>query len=150
VVTILVVLLAAGCVSSPQKGSSNQSVPVNESHTNVRYVQLNFLDGTSSGGKYVSETPAFTTIVWMYTIDPGATTMIVSSNLSGPTYVKVKDPDRYLVVGNGNNVSFKNTLINTMIDIGDPTAMIEKTLQEFRDIRATDKFGLEKRGWPAT
>jgi hypothetical protein len=32
VVTILAVLLAAGCVSTPEKGKSNQSVPVNESH----------------------------------------------------------------------------------------------------------------------
>jgi|WetSurMetagenome_2_1015567.scaffolds.fasta_scaffold370814_2 hypothetical protein len=122
-VAVLAVLLAAGCVSSPEKGTSNSGVPANESQSKIRYVQINLLDGTIVGGKYVSETPAFTTIIAMYTMDPKAYTYDANNKF-------VKDPNRYFARGSGAEVSIKNSLINTMVTIDNPTEMIESTMQE--------------------
>lgn len=129
---VLAVLLTAGCTSSPEKEASNTSTsaPNDDSKTTstvkdgARYVQINFLDGTSAGGEYVSETAAFTTIKVMYLLDPKAYTYINDSYL--------RDPDKYIVRGNGAEVGFKNELINTMINIEDPEAFIVKTQQEIK------------------
>jgi outer membrane murein-binding lipoprotein Lpp len=137
---VLVVLLAAGCTSAPVKETSTtnvsvtsapvteastSSVSVTETQAKDRYVQINLLDGTSVGGKYVSETAAFTTIVVMYVLDPNAYTEINAT--------WSKDPEKYIVRGNGNTIAFKNSLINTMVDIKDPELVIEVAQQELRD-----------------
>jgi hypothetical protein len=121
VAAILAVLLASGCISSPEKGTSNSSIPTTVS--TVRFVQINLLDGTIVGGKYVSETPAFTTINVMYTMDPNAHTWDADKNY-------VIDLNKSFVKGNGAEVSIKNSLINTMVTIDNPTQMIEAKLQE--------------------
>jgi len=149
---ILAVILASGCTSAPVEEPSSapveepssvlveetptSNVPVTESQANDRYVEINFLDGTKVGGKFVSETAAFTSILVMYTKDPDAYTSYTSpGHLSHDSYtigprITVKDPNRYLVKCNGAEVSFKNSLINTMVTIDEPTPMIEATLQE--------------------
>ena len=141
---ILAVILASGCTSAPVEETS--SAPVEEtSASNDRYVEINLLDGTKVGGKFVSETAAFTTILLMYTMDPDAYTHYTQPGhsikhpqpggkfslvyVNGPA-VHVKDPDRYLIKRNGAEVSFKNSLINTMVTIDEPTPMIEATLKE--------------------
>jgi outer membrane murein-binding lipoprotein Lpp len=146
---ILAVVLAAGCTSAPVKetstsnvsatesqATSTSNVPATESQASDRYVEISLLDGTKVGGKYVSETAAFTTILVMYTMDPNAYTYYKSpghlehgSYTTGPI-ITVKDPNKYLVKGTGAEVSIKNSLINTMVTIEDPTPMIEATLQE--------------------
>ena len=63
---ILAVILAAGCTSAPVKETSTTNVSTTVSQPAVRYVELQFSDGTKAGGKYVSETPGFVTIVPMY------------------------------------------------------------------------------------
>jgi len=122
---VLAVILAAGCTSAPVKETStsnvsvkesqaapNSSVTVTETQAKDRYVQINILDGSYAGGKYVSETAAFTTIVVMYTYDPHITV------------------GNFFNKGNGAEVAFKNSLINTIIPIDEPTAMIEAKLAE--------------------
>ena len=129
-------ILAAGCTSAPVKetstsnvsvtesqATSNSNVPVTESQAKDRYVEINLLDGTKVGGKYVSETAAFTTILVMYTMDPNA-------YMFDAYHKAVKNPDKYFVKGNGAEVSIKNSLINTMVTIDEPTPVIEATLQE--------------------
>jgi len=135
---VLAVVLAAGCMSAPEKGTSNQSVPVTNSQIKDRYVQINLLDGTSIGGKYVSETSAFTTIVVMYTLDPSAYTFDVNNK-------PVKDPDKYFAKGNGAEVSIKNSLINTMVTIDEPTPMIEANLQEMNATAEAMKKAAEEK-----
>ena len=149
---ILAAMFAAGCTSAPVEETSDSSVPatepqatsdsnapVTEPQASDRYVEINLLDGTKVGGQYVSETAAFTTIIVMYKIDPDAYVhyntpgYVKSGSYSmGPT-VRVKNPDEYLVKGTGDEVSIKNSLINTMVTIDDPTSMIESTLQEMND-----------------
>jgi hypothetical protein len=122
---VLAVLLTSGCTSSPEKEASNSSTSASKVEDGVRYVQINFLDGTSAGGKYVSETAAFTTINVMYLLDP-----------NGYKYNNgsfVKDPNKYIVRGNGAEVRFKNELINSMVNIDDPEQFIVKTQQEIKD-----------------
>lgn len=133
---ILAVILASGCTSAPVEETSA---------SNDRYVEINLLDGTKVCGKFVSETAAFTTILVMYTMDPDArvyyTSLVHLGNDSytvGPR-ISVKDPDKYLVKGNGAEVSIKNSLINTMVTIDEPTPMIEATLKELDTIAATIK-----------
>ena len=70
---------------NPQ-AASNSSVSVTESQAKDRYVEISLLDGTKVGGKYVSETAAFTTILVMYTMDPNAYTFDVNNKA-------VKDPE---------------------------------------------------------
>ena len=141
IAAILAALLMAGCVSSPEKealnssGTSAPSVP-----SGVKYVQINLLDGTSIGGKYVSETAAFTTIDVMYTLDPEAHTFY---NNSYDSYVK--DPDKYIVRGNGAEVAIKNALINTMVTIGDPEQVIKKAQQEVNDDAAAAQKAYEEK-----
>jgi outer membrane murein-binding lipoprotein Lpp len=140
---VLAVILAAGCTSAPVKETSTNvsvtsapvtetatsSVSVTETQAKDRYVEISLLDGTKVGGKYVSETAAFTTILVMYTMDPSAYTSDVN-------YKAVKDPNKYFAKGNGAEVSIKNSLINTMVTIDDPTSMIEATQQEMSAIAA--------------
>ena len=144
---VLAVLLAAGCTSAPVKETSttnvsvtesqatpNSSVTVTETQAKDRFVQINLLDGTSVGGKYVSETAAFTTIDVMYTINPEAKKTI------GTIYAK--DPDNYIIKGNGAEVGIKNALINTVVTIEkpNPDQMIEDVQQEVKDeVDAADK-----------
>ena len=144
---VLAVILAAGCTSapvketsttnvsvtsSPVKESSTSSVSVTETQAKDRYVEISLLDGTKVGGKYVSETAAFTTILVMYTMDPNAYTFDAN-------YKAVKDPDKYFAKGNSAEVSIKNSLINTMVTIDEPTPMIKATLQELNATAAAMK-----------
>lgn len=135
IAAVLAALLMAGCVSSPEKEASNTSTSTSNAAGNVKYIQINLLDGTSVGGKYVSETAAFTTINVMYTLNPKA---YVFYNHSSDSYVK--DPDKYIVRGNGAEVSIKNSLIDTMITIESPEKVIENAQQEVNeDISAAQK-----------
>jgi hypothetical protein len=141
---ILAVLLMAGCVNGPEKEASNTSTSTSTSApsttSGTRYVQINLLDGTSVGGKYVSETAAFTTINVMYTLDPEARTFY---NNSYDSYVK--DPDKYIVRGNGAEISIKNALINTMITVKDPEQIIAKAEQEVDDDAAIAQKAYEEK-----
>ncbi|MFZ3112950.1 hypothetical protein [Methanothrix sp.] len=118
-------MLIAGCTSAPEKDMSELNVSDTESQSNDRYVQINLLDGTSVGGKYVSETAAFTTINVMYMLDPEAYTSYNGSS--------VRDPDKYIIKGNGAEVAFKNSLIDTVYTIADPEEIIDKAQQEVKD-----------------
>jgi len=80
----------------------------------------------------------------MYKIEP-TVVQIVNPNVSESTY---KTEKYNKIVEMNGTVSFKNALINTMIDIGDPTPMVEKSQQEMKKIAADDKLGRERRGWP--
>ncbi len=141
---VLAVSFIAGCTSAPEKETVNQSVQEKEapsasdSGSNVRYVEISLLDGTKIGGKYVSETAAFTTIIAMYTMDPSAYTLDAYNKA-------VKDPDKYFVKGNGAEISIKNSLINSMVTIEDPTAMIQANLQEMNTTAAAIKSAAEKK-----
>jgi hypothetical protein len=117
---ILLGVLMSGCMSTPVKNNSTSNVT--ESQPKIRYVEINLLDGTKIGGKYVSETAAFTTIDVMYTMDPNAYKFDAHGNY-------VKDPAKYIVKGNGAEVAIKNSLINTVVTTSDPTAMIENVMQ---------------------
>jgi len=139
---VLAVLLAAGCTSAPEKETSTtnvsvtsapvietatSSVSVTETQAKDRYVQINLLDGSYAGGKFVSETAAFTTIVVMYVHDP---------NVWGGNFFNR---------GSGEEVSFKNSLINTMVTIDEPTPMIEATLQKLNATAAAQKKAAEEK-----
>jgi len=126
---VIAVVLAAGCTSAPVKETSSAK---------DRYVEISLLDGTKVGGKYVSETPAFTTIKVMYTMDPNAYTFDVNAKA-------VKNPDKYFVKGNGVEVSIKNSLINTMVTIDEPTLMIEANLQEMNATAAAIKKAADEK-----
>ena len=99
---VLAVLLAAGCVSSPVKENST------EPKAAVKYVELHMLDGTKVGGKYVSESTAFTTITPLYLIDKNG---IMSR-------------------GSGIDTAITTNLIATMITIGDPSSLVNTTLNQ--------------------
>ena len=147
---VLVVLLA-GCVSSPEKGTSNQSVvvketsnqsvPVNDSKTNVRYVQLNLLDGSQVGGIYVSETPAFTTIQYMYNFEPDY--IEVTTEGGGSSTVECTK----ITNESGATIGFKNALINTMIDIENPALSIQMAQQCRKNALEEDNITRKKLGW---
>jgi hypothetical protein len=128
----LFAILISGCVSEPVKESS-----INEGDS-ARYVQIDLLDGTQIGGKYVSETAAFTTIVVMYIMDTDAYTF-------DAYHRAVKDPEKYFVKGNGAEISFKNSLINTMVTIDNPTTMIEANLQEMNETAEAIRIAAETR-----
>jgi len=138
IAAVLAVLLAAGCTSAPEKESSNASnqnevvkapIRASENQGQDRYVEINLLDGTKVGGRYVSETAAFTTINILYTMDTTAYVHDVNNT-------RYKDPAKYFVKANGAEISLKNSLINSMVTIEDPTAMIEATQQEMDEIAA--------------
>jgi hypothetical protein len=149
VLSTATILLACGCV---QKGADQTKPNLTqmptmqnasaETSAKVRYVQLNFLDGTSVGGKYVSETAAFTTIQYMYRLDPGWADVTLST---GGTKT-VGYPE--ITNESGAIVAFKNTLINTMIDIENPAVVIKKAQQERETAENEDKTAREKLGWP--
>ena len=105
---ILAVMLAAGCTSSPEKETSTTNVSATEPQAAVKYVELSMVDGTKVGGKYVSESAAFTNIVPMYVVDDNG---IMSR-------------------GNGKETGITTSLIATMITIEDPSSLVEKTLKE--------------------
>jgi hypothetical protein len=105
---VLAVLLAAGCTSAPVKETSTTNVSTAEPPIAVKYVELGMVDGTKVGGKYVSESAAFTTIVPMYVINENG---IMSR-------------------GNGKETGITTSLIATVITIEDPSSLVETTLNE--------------------
>jgi len=74
----------------------------------VKYVELGMVDGTKVGGKYVSESAAFTTIVPMYVINENG---IMSR-------------------GNGKETGITTNLIATMVTIDDPSSLVTTTLNQ--------------------
>jgi hypothetical protein len=76
----------------------------------------------------------------MYTLDPEAHTFY---NNSYDSYVK--DPDKYIVRGNGAEVAIKNTLINTKVTIDDPEQVITKAQQEVKDDAAAAQKAYEEK-----
>ena len=48
----------------------------------------------------------------------------------------------------GATVAFKNTLINTMVDIENPALVFKKFHQEQEAVENADKIGRAQRGWP--
>ena len=129
---ILAVILAAGCTSTtPEKETSNISnavkVNITEPQAEERYVELNMLDGSKIGGKYISKSAAFVTIVPMY----------------------VLDKDGFMSVGSGKDVGIKTSLVNTMVNVGDPSLYMETTLKAQSDkaaaLEAAEKLAKEKK-----
>lgn len=108
---VLAVILAAGCTSAPVKETSTTNVSVTESHGAVRYVELQMMDGSRVGGKYVSETAAFVTIVPMY----------------------ILDKDGFMTKGSGKEVGIKSSLLTTMLTIQDPSSLVNVTLKTQND-----------------
>ncbi len=117
---ILAVILAAGCTSSPEKETPTTNVSSAEPQAAVKYVELSMVDGTKVGGKYVSESAAFTNIVPMYVVNDNG---IMSR-------------------GNGKETGITTSLIATMITIEDPSLLVEKTLN---DQAAAEKAYKEER-----
>jgi hypothetical protein len=105
---ILAVILAAGCTSAPEKETSAKNVSATESQAVVKYVELGMVDGSKVGGKYVSESAAFTNIVPMYVIKENG---IMSR-------------------GNGKETGITTSLIATVITIEDPSSLVEKKLND--------------------
>jgi len=101
---ILAILLIAGCMNSPK---DNQTAP-SEAQNKVRYVEINLLDGTKIGGKYLSETAAFTNIIPLYVIDHNG----------------------IMTHGNGVESGVATNLISLMVTIDDPSAYINTTLSQ--------------------
>lgn len=131
--TLLAVMIS-GCMSESAK---TEVAEENESE-NIRYVEISLLDGTKVGGKYVSETAAFTTIIGLYMINPDA-------YISDANHKTVKDPNKYFVRANGAEISIKNSLINTMVTINEPSAMIEASLKEMNDTAEAIEKAAEER-----
>jgi hypothetical protein len=123
---VLVVILAAGCTSAPVKETSTTNVSTTVSQAAVRYVELQFSDGTKAGGKYVSETPGFVTIVPMYVIDEYGF-MKAGGDLAG------------------KEVGMKTDLITTMVNIDDPSSYVSSTLKAQSDKAAADKIEQDKK-----
>ena len=65
------------------------------------------VDGTKVGGKYVSESAAFTTIVPMYVIDKNG----------------------FMKRGDGNETAFTTNLIASIVTIEDPSSYVNATLE---------------------
>lgn len=105
---VLAVLLAAGCTSAPVKETSTTNVSTTVPQAAVKYVELSMVDGSRVGGKYVSESAAFTTIVPMYVID--------KNGVMGR--------------GNGKDTGITTNLIATMVTIDDPSSMVTTTLNQ--------------------
>jgi hypothetical protein len=108
---ILAVILAAGCTSAPEKETSAKNVSTTEPPAAVKYVELNMLDESKVGGKYVSESAAFVTIVPMY----------------------VLDKDGFMSVGSGKEVGIKTSFVNTIVNIDDPSSYVATTLKAQSD-----------------
>ena len=154
ILAILVVLcvsvLVCGCLGGEQSSSeATDTASEEESPSTDRYIEITLLDGTKVGGKYVSETAAFTTIIAMYTMDPNAYTSYNTPGSikqgyyhAGPM-IRVKDPDGYLVKANGTEISIKNSVISVVVTIDDPTPMIEATLEELNAIAIARKNASE-------
>jgi hypothetical protein len=128
---VLTALFMAGCVSNaPVKETSNSSVPNAgvpsvpnaEMKTTDRYVELEMIDGSAVGGKYISESAAFVTIIPMYAINN----------------------DGVMGIGNGEPTGIKTALINTMKDIENPSAKINATLEAQR-IKAAELAAAEQK-----
>lgn len=117
---VLAVLLAAGCTSAPEKGTSTSNVSVTEPQGTVKYVELYMIDGTKVGGKYVSESAAFVTIVPMY----------------------ILDKDGFMTAGSGKEVGLKTSLITSIVNIGDPSSSVATTLKAQSD-KATELAAAE-------
>lgn len=111
ITAILAMLLASGCTSAPVKETSTTNVSTAEPPGAVKYVELNMLDGSKVGGKYVSESAAFITIVPMY----------------------VLDKDGFMSVGSGKEVGLKTSFVNTMVNIDDPSSYVATTMKAQSD-----------------
>jgi PBP1b-binding outer membrane lipoprotein LpoB len=105
---VLLAVLMSGCTSAPVKETTNTSVTTTTPQNTVKYVELHMIDGSSVGGKYVSESAAFTTIVPMYIIDK----------------------DGVMSRGNGKETGITTNLIATMVTIGDPSSLVTSTLNQ--------------------
>jgi len=135
----LVVILLSGCISTPEKGTTNETKTTqikiteslakeNDSQANAsgaRFVQINLWDGTSVGGKYVSETPAFTTIELIYTLNPNALPSERKFVKGDEKTIGIKNDYISKIIGDGKTIGIKNDYISKIIDIEDPTPMIE-------------------------
>lgn len=119
---VLAVLLAAGCTSTPEKQPSNQSsnqsdavkVNITEPQNVERYVELIMIDESKVGGKYVSESAAFVTIVPMYVISK----------------------DGYLSEGSGKEVAIKVNYIGSIVNIDEASFKEQiKKLSEVKQAR---------------
>jgi len=121
IVSIILVVFAAGCTSAPVKETANATDSQN------RYVKLLFTDGTEMGGKYVSESAAFVTI--------------------NPMYIIMEDGS--MARGNGNEVGIKTSMITSVVTIPNPSEMINATLKAQDDkaaaLAAAQKLEEEKR-----
>ena len=107
-VAVLAALLIAGCTSNPEKTTSNQTQNnVNESPATAKYIELNLVDGSKVGGKYVSESAAFVTII--------------------PAYVL--DENGFMTKGNEKEVGIKTSAITIIANITDPTSYVAATLK---------------------
>jgi len=92
---IIVMMLATGCTSAPEKESK------------VRYVEIHGVEGGTIGGKYVSESATFVSIIPMYIISK----------------------DGIMARGSGVNTSIKTSVIANMVDIEDPSSKVNETLE---------------------
>ncbi len=118
--TLLAVALVAGCMSAPEEKANAtevKSAAVTEAQSNAeaatiaennstRFVELSFIGGGTVGGKYISESEAFVTIIPMYLVDKNG---IMSR-------------------GNLKSIGIKTSMISVMTDIQDPTELINTTL----------------------
>ena len=84
----------------------NSSTAVSGPQGSVKYVELHMNDGTKVGGRYVSDSAAFVTIVPMYILDEKG----------------------FMTKGSGDEVGIKTSLLTTMVTISDPTSLINTTL----------------------
>lgn len=127
VAALLAVALVAGCMSAPEEkanatevksatvteSSSAQESSAVENNT-TRFVELQALDGSRVGGQYVSESEAFVTIIPLY----------------------VEDKYGTFSRGNGKATGIKTSMISTMIDIPDPTSLIDGVIEKQNTERA--------------
>lgn len=105
---VLAALLVAGCTSSPEKTTSNQTQNnVSEAPTTVKYIELNLVDNSKVGGKYVSESAAFVTIIPLYVLDKNG----------------------FMTKGNEKEVGIKTSAITIITNITDPTPYMAATLK---------------------
>jgi len=141
-VIVLGAIFASGCMSNT---SNTTTVPVNESATikgpaqanesaasqasALRYVQIQLTDGSKVGGQYVSESPAFVTIIPMY--------LLQEHTWENSTCRYYETDPEYLTEGSGINTAVKIALINLMIDIPDPRPFIEMKLKSQEGKSAT-------------
>jgi len=121
VASVILVLFATGCVSAPVKETANSTTLTTETQPKDRYVKLLMFDGSEVGGKYVSESVAFVTIIPIY----------------------ILDKEGFVTKGNGNEVGVKTSLVNSMMTIEDPRPWTNATLKAQSD-KATEIAAAKK------